>query len=57
VMTARPGRIKAEIKVPLPRPRTAEQTCTPEFTRVVHELKGLIRGESLAAMQSELSVH
>jgi NitT/TauT family transport system ATP-binding protein len=57
VMTARPGRIKAEIKVPLPRPRTAEMTRTPEFTDVVHELKALIRGESLAAMRAELAVH
>jgi NitT/TauT family transport system ATP-binding protein len=57
VMTARPGRIKAEIRVPLPRPRIAEMTRTPEFTQLVHELKGLIRGESLAAMRSELAVH
>ncbi len=48
VMTARPGRIKAEIKVPLPRPRT------PEFIGLVQQLKGLIREESLAAMGSEL---
>jgi NitT/TauT family transport system ATP-binding protein len=54
VMTARPGRIKAEIKVPLARPRTVEMTCAPEFIELVHELKGLIRGESLAAMRSEL---
>lgn len=57
VMTARPGRIKAEIKVPLPRPRTAEMTRSPEFTELVHQLKGLIRGESLAAMKSELAIH
>jgi NitT/TauT family transport system ATP-binding protein len=50
VMTARPGRIKAEIKVPLPRPRTAGMTDTPEFMRLVQELKALIREEALAAM-------
>lgn len=55
VMTARPGRIKAEIKVPLPRPRTAEMTSSPEFIDLVHTLKALIREESLAAMGSELS--
>jgi NitT/TauT family transport system ATP-binding protein len=54
VMTARPGRIKAEIKVPLPRPRSAEMTDAPEFVRLVHELKGLIREESLAAMGPEI---
>ncbi|QHO74574.1 sulfonate ABC transporter ATP-binding protein [Bradyrhizobium sp. CCBAU 051011] len=54
VMTARPGRIKAEIKVPLPRPRTPEMTDTPEFINLVQELKGLIREESLAAMAPEI---
>jgi len=54
VMTARPGRIKAEIKVPLPRPRTPDMTDTPEFMNLVQELKGLIREESLAAMAPEI---
>jgi NitT/TauT family transport system ATP-binding protein len=54
VMTARPGRIKAEIKVPLPRPRTPDMHDTPEFMSLVQELKGLIRAESLAAMGTEL---
>lgn len=54
VMTARPGRIKAEIKVPLPRPRTPSMHDSPEFIELVHTLKGLIREESLAAMGSEL---
>ncbi|GAA5235111.1 ABC transporter ATP-binding protein [Verticiella sediminum] len=54
VMTSRPGRIKAEIQVPLPRPRTAAMTDTKEFTDLVHQLKSLIREESLAAMGSEL---
>jgi NitT/TauT family transport system ATP-binding protein len=55
VMTARPGRIKAEIVVPLPRPRTAAMTSTKEFTDLVQQLKTLIREESLAAMGSELT--
>lgn len=54
VMTARPGRIKAEITVPLPRPRTPEMTYTPAFIGLVQQLKALIREESLAAMGSEL---
>jgi len=55
VMTARPGRIKAEISVPLPRPRTPEMAETPEFAALVRQIKGLIREESLAAMGGELS--
>jgi NitT/TauT family transport system ATP-binding protein len=54
VMTARPGRIKARIEVPLPRPRTPEMTYTPDFVELVQRLKALIREESLAAMGSEL---
>ncbi|MGY4831659.1 ABC transporter ATP-binding protein [Sphaerotilaceae bacterium SBD11-9] len=54
VMTARPGRIKAEIEIPLPRPRTAEMMSSVAFTQVLHKLRNLIREESLAAMGSEL---
>ena len=54
VMTARPGRIKAEIKIDLPRPRTAAMTSSPEFIAHVQQLRQLIREESLAAMGSEL---
>jgi len=55
VMTARPGRIKAEMVVPLPRPRTPEMTESAEFAAMVRNIKGLIREESLAAMGGELS--
>ena len=55
VMTARPGRIKSEIVVPLPRPRTPEMSATPQFAAVVRTLRSLIREESLAAMGGELS--
>ena len=54
VMTARPGRIKAEIPIDLPRPRTAEMTSSPEFLAIHRTLKALIREESLAAMGGEL---
>ena len=54
VMTARPGRIKAEVAIPLPRPRTAEMMSSPAFTQVLHKLRNLIREESLAAMGDEL---
>jgi len=55
VMTARPGRIKAEIEIALPRPRTAAMMSSIEFTQILHKLRNLIREESLAAMGSELS--
>jgi NitT/TauT family transport system ATP-binding protein len=55
VMTARPGRIKAEIPIPLPRPRTPEMTASPTFQALVRQLKALIREESLAAMGGELA--
>jgi NitT/TauT family transport system ATP-binding protein len=55
VMTARPGRIKAEVEIALPRPRTAEMMSSIEFTQILHKLRNLIREESLAAMGSELS--
>jgi len=54
VMTARPGRIKAEIVIRLPRPRTAEMMSSVEFTQILHRLRNLIREESLAAMGHEL---
>jgi NitT/TauT family transport system ATP-binding protein len=54
VMTARPGRIKAEIEIPLPRPRNAEMMSSLAFTQVLHKLRNLIREESLVAMGNEL---
>ncbi|HWU98639.1 MAG TPA: ABC transporter ATP-binding protein [Oxalicibacterium sp.] len=55
VMTARPGRVKAEIQVPLPRPRKPEMMDTPEFNSLLRSIKKLIREESLASMGGELS--
>ncbi len=55
VMTARPGRIKAEIPIDLPRPRTAAMMSSPAFIALVQRVRALIREESLASMQGELS--
>jgi NitT/TauT family transport system ATP-binding protein len=55
VMTSRPGRIKSEMVVPLPRPRTPEMTASPQFAAMVRTIRSLIREESLAAMGGELS--
>jgi NitT/TauT family transport system ATP-binding protein len=54
VMTSRPGRIKAELEIPLPRPRTASMMSSDAFLQTLHKLRNLIREESLAAMGSEL---
>ncbi len=42
VMSARPGRVIAERRVELERPRDLEITFTPEFTGIVHELREYI---------------
>jgi NitT/TauT family transport system ATP-binding protein len=46
VLTRRPGRIKAEIKVPLPRPRHTELLTTPEFTQLKRRTLGLLLDEA-----------
>nr|WP_326838392.1 ABC transporter ATP-binding protein [Herminiimonas contaminans] len=55
VMTARPGRIKAELKIPLPRPRTAAMSASPEFLEIRQQLQNLIREESIKAMGTEIA--
>lgn len=42
VMSHRPGRIIDEIKVPFPRPRTAEISVTPEFGALKHRCLSLL---------------
>ena len=54
VMTARPGRIKAEIDDPAAAPAHRRDDGIAAFTQVLHKLRILIREESLAAMGSEL---
>jgi len=54
VMTARPGQIKAELTIPLPRPRTPAMTTSKEFLGIRQELQRLIREESIKAMGPEI---
>ncbi|WP_425261413.1 ABC transporter ATP-binding protein [Rubrivivax sp. RP6-9] len=42
VMSKSPGRFVVERHIDLPRPRDLEVTYTPEFTEIVHELRGHI---------------
>ena len=48
VMTARPGRIKAEVAIPLPRPRSVyELKSSPEYGLLVGQVWSLLRDEVL----------
>jgi hypothetical protein len=53
-MTARPGRLKKKITVPLPRPRDYHNKVSDEFLALKQELLELIREESLKAANPEL---
>jgi ABC-type nitrate/sulfonate/bicarbonate transport system ATPase subunit len=50
VMSARPGRIKKEIAVDIPRPRALEVLTAPVFTALKREVLGLIRAEAMRAL-------
>ncbi|MFM8870114.1 MAG: ABC transporter ATP-binding protein, partial [Actinomycetota bacterium] len=45
VMSARPGRIIADIKVPFARPRDPSVRSTAEFAKLEGELRELLRNE------------
>jgi ABC-type nitrate/sulfonate/bicarbonate transport system ATPase subunit len=50
VMSARPGSIKCEIEVNLPRPRLSQEiTTTAEFAKIKHEVLLAIRDEIRAS--------
>jgi len=54
-MTARPGSIKAEIPIPLERPRRQSMMMSSEFLALRRGLMSLIREESLKAMGGEIN--
>ncbi|RWM02422.1 MAG: ABC transporter ATP-binding protein [Mesorhizobium sp.] len=45
VMTARPGKIKAEIKVDIPRPRSMDVILEPDFIALKRRILGLLHDE------------
>ena len=53
VMSARPGRIKAEITVPFARPRSEAVRGAPAFTELARDLWQLLRHETERAMLTE----
>ncbi|GIK76379.1 MAG: ABC transporter ATP-binding protein [Actinomycetes bacterium] len=56
VMTARPGRIKEDIRVGVERPRTFEVLSTPEFFEYKSRLLEAVREESLKTATEQLAV-
>jgi len=53
VMSAAPGRIIEDVKVPLSRPRNPEVTITPEFIALKRQFLQVIRAESLKAFEDQ----
>jgi NitT/TauT family transport system ATP-binding protein len=53
VMSAAPGRIIAEYRVDLARPRTPDTVLTPAFTRLKKDCMDWIRRESLIAFEQQ----
>ena len=51
VMSARPGRIKSEVRIALPHPRHYTMKTSPEFSRYKAELTEQIRVEALKTAQ------
>jgi ABC-type nitrate/sulfonate/bicarbonate transport system ATPase subunit len=51
VMTARPGRIKRELTVDLPRPRAPDIMAAPRFHALRDEIRSLVRDEAIKTMR------
>jgi ABC-type nitrate/sulfonate/bicarbonate transport system ATPase subunit len=51
IMTARPGKIKAEIDISLERPRSYEIKATESFLNLKKQALALIREEAIKATQ------
>ncbi len=53
VMASRPGRVKKDIAIDIPRPRSFEVLTDPDFTRFKREILADIREETLKVMAME----
>ncbi|MCB1993872.1 MAG: ABC transporter ATP-binding protein, partial [Geminicoccaceae bacterium] len=51
VMTAQPGRIKAEIPIEMPRPRHVEATTSDVFIDYKRQIHALIKTEAQKAVE------
>ncbi|HZX66402.1 MAG TPA: nitrate ABC transporter ATP-binding protein, partial [Myxococcales bacterium] len=45
VMTPRPGRLLQRVSVAIARPRTLDVMATPEFGRIVHDIRAQFNGK------------
>ena len=54
IMTARPGRIKEEIKIEVPHPRSPDIKMSPMFLEVKKRVVKLIREETIKAVRQSL---
>jgi len=54
VMTARPGRVKLERRVDLPRPRGPGLVLSPEFIALKRDILGAIEEESIKAFAAAM---
>ena len=55
VMTARPGRLKAEIPVPFGADRTAEIRTSPEFFQIRAQVYDLLHSQGRAVVEAEIA--
>jgi NitT/TauT family transport system ATP-binding protein len=55
VMSASPGRIIADIKVPLARPRAPDILTSPDLLEIKKHCLSLIRAETLRAFEQQNS--
>ena len=53
VMSASPGKLIADIKVDLPRPRDISMMSSPEYVRTRQQCVDLIRSESIRAFEQQ----
>ncbi len=57
VMTARPGRFRAEVSLTLPRPRTLEVTTSEEFVSAKRRVLAMIREETARTLGATVEAH
>jgi NitT/TauT family transport system ATP-binding protein len=53
LLSRRPGRVRAVLPVPLPRPRDEAMQASPAFVAFTREIWGMVKDEARAAMMGE----